>query len=151
MNQRIKRLTGLARVRGFEEDQAAAVLARKARDRDAAHRICVDAEQRLCSSGFPTEMDSMSFKAIVAARAAATSDFTSALLIANEAEAAAIAAREDWHRARTRKKIVEKLVNKQVSQEEHDQLTKEQKTIDEIAVRMCTIPRGDVEQLGRRS
>ncbi|MCI1674697.1 MAG: flagellar export protein FliJ [Ancrocorticia sp.] len=146
MNQRIRRLAGLARIRGFEEDRAAAALAARTRTRDEAQHAHMHAERRLENSGFPPEMDTVTFRAVVAARAAATSAFTSALLTFKDAEAARETAREQWRHARTRTRIAQKLVDKQRSQEEHEQLAREQKAIDEIAARMRTTQGGRAQE-----
>jgi flagellar FliJ protein len=126
------RLVGLQRLRQLQEDQAAAELAERARDRQRSQARARQALDDLAGNEL-TSGDIHSWRASVAARVA----LTGALLDAESAsEVAAYRegdARQSWSAARQRSVTLERLADRHEVAQQQEQDRSEQKALDELA------------------
>lgn len=128
-------LAGLLRVRALAEDTAAAELAAARREEDAARRRAARTAEMLGSSRPPGEAELSAWKAAVAARVALSSLLTEDVADLRDAEEDTGRRQDQWTRARTRTRAVERLRDKHDEEQRAEDERAEQAAIDEVAAR----------------
>jgi flagellar FliJ protein len=129
------RLAGLLRLRAISEDQAAAELARRTRQRDAAERARRHTQDALGDAIVPDGTDALGLKAVIASRMALSG------LLVQHGETVACAqveveqADQEWARARSATRTLEKLEERHTEAERAAEQHAEQAVLDEIAGR----------------
>jgi flagellar export protein FliJ len=132
------RLSSLLRVRRFQEDRAAAELARSNVESHKAHLRRELLDRTLAGSEMPDQADSVAFRSAVAARAAASVAAADARNAQQVAEASKERAQETWTEAHTRNTTLSKLAERHVEEQQREELRLEQHVLDEIGSRRAT-------------
>lgn len=132
------RLAGLLRLRAISEDQAAAELARRTRQRDAAERERRRTQESLGDAVLPDGADALGFQAIIASRVALSRLLVECRETEAQAQTEVARADEDWARARTATRTLEKLEERHTEAERVTEQRDEQKILDEVAGRRRT-------------
>ena len=128
-------LAGLLRVRALAEDTAAAELAAARREEDAARERAARTAEMLGSTRPPGEAELAAWQAAVAARVALSSLLVEDVAGVRRAEEETGRRQEDWTRARTRTRAVERLRDKHADEQRTEEERAEQLTLDEVAAR----------------
>ncbi len=128
-------LTGLLRLRGLREDEAAAALGAAERDVAAAGDRARRTAERLAGSTLPGSVDGATFLAAAASRLSLSSLLVEDTDRLQEARAAAAERREDWSHARQDERAVERLREHHEEREHAAELRAEQAVLDEVAGR----------------
>jgi flagellar FliJ protein len=128
-------LTGLLRLRGLREDEAAAALAAAEREAAAADERARSSAERLSASTLPSAVDTATFLAAAASRLSLSSLLTEDTDRLGVARAVAAGRREEWSRARQDERAVERLQEHHEERERAADLRTEQVALDEIAAR----------------
>lgn len=132
------RLAGVAKLRQLEEDRAAAALAAQRQRRRSAEQRAHHLRSALEETALPPEADLVTFRATVAARAAASAALTEAVTASELARTEEDGAQDAWSQARRRTSTIGKLAEKHVAAEHAAASHAEQVDLDEIATRRAT-------------
>lgn len=128
-------LAGLLRLRGVQEDQAAAALGAAERQAQAADDRARRTAQRLSGSDLPSAVDGATFLAAAASRLSLSSLLTEETEKACVARSVALEKRADWSHARQAERAVELLEEHHEEWERVEDLRVEQLVLDEVAGR----------------
>ncbi|WP_182112597.1 MULTISPECIES: flagellar export protein FliJ [unclassified Actinotalea] len=129
------RLAGLLRLRGMQEEQAAAELERANASLRAAERRERRSAQALAAAELPERSDEITWQAAVAARAAASGLFTEAVAARDVVDFRVRRATDDWSDARARALMIRKLADRHEAVVAVEELRSEQLALDEAALR----------------
>lgn len=132
------RLASVAKLRQMEEDRAAAELLTRTQRRRGAEQRAQHLRAALETTTLPTEADALSFRAAVAARAAASAALTEAATAVELTRSEEQGAQGAWSRARRRTTTIGKLAEKHVLAERAAESHAEQLHLDEIATQRAT-------------
>ena len=128
-------LAGLLRVRALAEDTAAAELAAARRAEDAARERAARTAEMLGGSRPPGEAELSAWQAAVAARVALSSLLVEDVAVVRRAEDETERRQDEWARARSRTRAVERLRDKHDDEQRTEEERAEQLTLDEVAAR----------------
>ncbi|WP_199422587.1 flagellar export protein FliJ [Actinotalea solisilvae] len=129
------RLAGLLRLRGMQEEQAAAHLARENASLTAAQRREEATARALAGTDLPERADDLSWQAAVAARAAATGMLAEAIAARDVVDFRVRRATGEWSDARARALMIRKLEERHQAALVAEELRLEQLVLDEAAAR----------------
>lgn len=129
------RLAGLLRLRGMQEEQASAELARANASLRAAERREARTAQALAGADLPEQSDAVTWQASVAARAAAAGLLTEAIAARDVVEVQVRRATGEWSDARARMLMIKKLEERHQALLVAEELRLEQLALDEAAGR----------------
>lgn len=138
------RLSGLLRVRQFEEDRAAAQLAARTIERLEAEDRVSEARRDLAGRGLTGVSDPEAWRRAAACRVAATSALADARALSEERGREQETARGDWSQARMRSTSLGKLADAHTRRETAAEEHREQRTLDEIALRTAPDRREEI-------
>ena len=128
-------LGGLLRLRGLQEDQAAAALGEEERQVAAADERARRMAERLSGVDLPSQVDGTTFLAAAASRLSLSSLLTEETERLVEARSVATERRADWSHARQAERTVERLAEHHEERERQADLRAEQLVLDEVAGR----------------
>ena len=128
-------LAGLLRLRGLQEDQAAAALGAAERESRAAEDRARRTADRLSGMQLPTEVDGATWLAAAASRLSLSSLLTEDTDRLSVARSAALERRTEWSHARQDERSVELLEEHHEERERAADLRTEQLVLDEVAGR----------------
>jgi flagellar FliJ protein len=128
-------LAGLLRVRGIQEDRAAASLADAHRLERAAHQRAARTAELLGSTVPPDSVEPATWYAAISARLAMSALLVEQTGVEQAAEQATATATEEWTAARRRTRSVERLAERHERAARQAEDRAEQLVLDEVASR----------------
>lgn len=141
-------LAGLMRVRELQEEQAAADLALANSRKLRAEQDRIEKQRVLAEQEFPkvapalvmahtheAVQNAATWHAVVAARASVAAMLRDSNQVLRAAEADADQATQEWHAAKTRAAMIEKLKQRHDRETQAEELRNEQLVLDEAALR----------------
>lgn len=128
-------LAGLLRLRGLQEDQAAAALGAAERQAAAARERARHTAERLSGADLPSAVDGATFLAATASRLSLSSLLTEETEQERVARSVALERRDAWSRARQGERAVELLEEHHEERDRAEDLRVEQLVLDEVAGR----------------